>query len=237
MTMLSIIQDVAQQLGINIPNAAATSNDPQVLQLVALLNKEGTALSVRPEEGWQAMQLEASFTTVATETQGSITTIAPNYRYIINNTIWNRSTRRPVFGPLSPQQWQAVKGWFASGPYSEYRLVGNNINFSPVPPAGQSCYFEYVTKNWATDSTGAIGKTAFTADTDLTLLNEELLKLGLVWRWKAMKGLEYNEDKIEYEDRVNLAIARDTPKPILNMAMRSYNLPNLYVQDGSFPSS
>jgi hypothetical protein len=237
MTMLSIVQDVTQQLGISVPNAVATSNDPQVLQLAALLNKEGKSLAERPSEGWQALQLEATFTTVAAETQTTVEAIAPNYRYILNNTIWNRSNRRPIFGPLSPQQWQMNKGWFAQGPYSQYRIEGGNINFTPEPDAGEECYFEYVTKNWATDTTGATGKSSFTADDDVSLLDEELLTLGLMWRWKQIKGLEYAEDKIEYEDRVSQAIARDTPKVILNLAMRSYELPALYVQDGNFPSS
>jgi hypothetical protein len=47
MTCLSIIQDVSQELGgFAMPiNAAVTSSDPQVLQLLALLNKEGKELS------------------------------------------------------------------------------------------------------------------------------------------------------------------------------------------------
>jgi hypothetical protein len=236
MTCLSIVQDVCMQLGITVPNAVATSNDPQVLQLFGLLNKEGRALRDRPDEGWQVLQLEATFTTVATESQGLMSVIAPNYRYILNNTIWNRSNRRPVFGPLTPQQWQMQKGWFAQGPYSQYRLVGDAILFTPIPSAGDECYFEYGTNNWATDSTGLTGKTGFTADDDLSLLNEELLKLGLMWRWKQVKGLDYAEDKIEYEDRVNQAMARDTPRPNLNLSRNNYQLPPLYVQDGDYPA-
>jgi hypothetical protein len=234
MTCLSIVQDVCQELGINSPNAVVSSADPQIMQMLKLLNKEGKALSVRPAEGWQAMQLQATFTTVAAETQTTVEAVAPNYKYIINNTIWNRSQRRPVFGPLTPQQWQAQQGWFSTGPYSQYRIQGGNINFIPAPAAGEECYFEYATKAWVTD--GATTYTQFTADGQTSLLDEELLRLGLLYRWKQAKGLDYSENKVEYEDRVNQAISRDTPKAILNMSRNANRLPYLLIQDGNFPS-
>jgi hypothetical protein len=233
MTCLTIVQSVCQELGINVPNAVATSADPQITQMFALLNKEGKALRDRPAEGWQALQLQATFTTVATEIQTTVEAVAPNYRYILNNTIWDRSNRRPIFGPLTPQQWQMQKGWFSTGPYSQYRIQNGNIEFVPVPTAGNSCAFEYATRAWVTD--GSLNYVEFTADTQTSLINEELLKLGLLYRWKQVKGLDYSENKIEYEDRVNQAIARDTPKPILAMSRMNYNLPNLYIQDGNFP--
>ena len=237
MSCLTIVQDVCRNLGLNIPNAVTTYKAPTMVQMLGLLNKAGKSLKDRPDEGWQALQLEANFTTVAAESQGLMSTIAPNARYILNNTIWNRTNRRPIFGPLTPQQWQMQKGWFAQGPYSQYRLVRGAILFTPVPAAGESCYFEYATNNWCTDSTGVTGKTQFTADADVALLNEELLTLGLMWRWKQVKGLDYAEDKLEYEDRVSQAMARDNPRPNLNLSRNNYQLPPLYVQDGDYPAS
>ena len=231
MSALTIIQEACRELAISIPNAAVTSNDQQVIQLLALLNTEGKSLTARPAEGWQAQQLEATFTTVATEIQTSLVAIAPNLKYIIDDTIWNRTNRRPIYGPLSPQQWQNRKGWFAVGPYSQFRVAGGNIEFSPVPSAGESCYFEYVTKAWT-----ASGAESFASDGDTSLLDEELLKLGLIWRWKAAKGFDYAEAKVEYEDRVSQAIARDTPKSKLNLSKRQTGLPPLTVQESNFGS-
>lgn len=236
MTCLSIIQDACQSIGIPSPTAVVTSSDSQVLQLLGLLNKEGKELARRPEEGWQALTFEANFTTVATENQTLVSAVAPNYRFIINDTIWNRSQRRPVFGPLSPQMWQKQKGWFPQGPYSQYRIEQNYIKFMPVPAAGESCYFEYVTKNWVTTATGTAE--SFTADTDTSLLDEYILTLGLIWRWKAAKGLDYADDFRTYQAHVDTAIARDVPRNILRMDNGLRNtIPNLYVQDGNFPAA
>lgn len=215
MSLLTIVQDVTQRLGINTPTAVAASADPQVIQLLALLNKTGKELASRTN--WTALENEATFTTVATENQGLITTIAPNLKFIVNDTIWNRTLRRPVYGPLSPQVWQQRKALTIAGPWNQFRILGQQLKFVPAPTAGQICYFEYSTKAFATDSTGVTQKLTFAVDTDLGLLDEELLTMGLLWRWQQAKGLEFGPAQQEFEYSVANAISRDGSKPVLNM--------------------
>lgn len=234
MTCLTVIQNVCKRmLPTSVPTAVATSSDPQIIQLLALLNEEGQSLAERTN--WQALTNEATFTTVATEIQGTLATVAPGCKFVINDTIWNRTLRRPVFGPLAPQIWQQQKAMFMQGPWNQYRIVGGSIKFVPVPSAGESCYFEYVTKNWATDSTGATGQPCFLADADLSLLDEQLLELGLIWRWREAKGLEFDTQYKKYEARVIDAIGRDASKPVLNMGQTEFDIyPGVYVPAGSW---
>lgn len=234
MTCLSIVQNVCRRMLPNtVPTAVVSSADPQVVQLLALLNEEGQTLADRTN--WQALTLETSFTTVATEVQGELATIAPNCKFIINDTIWNRDLRRPVFGPLAPQIWQQQKAMFMQGPWNQFRIFGGQIKFVPVPAAGEECYFEYVTTNWATDSTGATGKSAFTADDDVSLLDEQLLELGLIWRWREAKGLDFETQYKKYENRVYDAISRDASKPVLNGGQVAYDIyPGVYVPAGNW---
>ncbi len=233
MTCLSIVQSVCKKLAIGVPTVVVGSTDPQIIQLLELLNEEGQ--SQAEGTNWQALTLETSFTTVATEIQGTLATICPGLKFIINDTIWNRDLRRPVFGPLGPQLWQQQKAMFMQGPWSQYRIVGNNIKFVPVPAAGQSCYFEYVSKNWCTDSTGATTYSSFNADADVGLLDEQILAMGLIWRWKMAKGLEFDGDFQKYQGRLTNAIARDGAKPVLNMGQTAYDIyPGVYVPAGNW---
>lgn len=195
----------------------ATGNaDPKVIQMVELINEDGQELAAR--YNWQALTNESNFTTLATESQGLITTLAgADFNFICNNTLWNRSRQRPLFGPLSSSQWQMVKAQFAQSPWGQYRLRGNAILITPVPTAGDSIYFEWCTKNWCTDSTGVTGRTAMTVDTDVAKLDERLLTLGGIWRWKAAQKLDYEKDEEKYELAVNDAIGRDGSKPTLEL--------------------
>lgn len=215
MNCIQLIREACGRIGIPRPNSASSSSDTQVVQLLALLNEEGSELAARSASGWQALIKEATFTTVATESQGSLQTIigaANSFRHILNETIWNRTTLEPIYGPRSPSIWQGAKALTFAGPYPEYRIRGGELLFLPVPAAGDTCAFEYATKNWATDSAGAIGKSLITADEDLFLLDDEILLSGLIWRFKSAKGLEYGENMRAYESKVVDALARDGTK-------------------------
>lgn len=233
MTCLTIVQTACQRVGLTSPNAAIGNTDAQIIQMVALLNEEGEALATR--HAWQAITKETSFTTVAAEVQGAITTIAPGLDYIINDTIWNRDLRRPVYGPLTKQRWQQRKAMAFQGPFNQFRIRGDDLLFIPEPAAGQSCYFEYISRYWCVDSTGATERAAFANDADVGLLDERILTLGLIWRWKAAKGFDYTADLEKYERRVLDAIARDGSKDWINLADNRYDiLPAVAVPSGSW---
>ena len=145
MSLLTIIQTAAPRFGIAVPNSAAGSSDQNIQQMVAFANEEGQELAAA--HPWQALRYETHFTTLAAEDQGAVSTIctavnpqAP-FQSIVNETIWNRSQRRPIFGPKSPAEWQQLKAQFVQGPWYQYVIRGGHILFTPVASAGDSCYF------------------------------------------------------------------------------------------------
>lgn len=233
MTCLSIVNTVLSRLSQTTTNDPVGSSVQEIQTVLALCNEEGQDLAARYP--WTALQTEATFTTLATEDQGLVETIAPGVDYIVNDTIWNRSLRRPVFGPRNQQSWQQQKAFAINGPWSSYRIQGGHIRMYPVPSAGQSCYFEYISKNWCSDSTGATTYSSWNANTDLPLLDEQLIILGTIWRWKKLKGFEYAEDFNTYERRVNNAMARDGGKDWLNTSNTKYDIfPGVVVPAGSW---
>lgn len=232
-TCLSIVQTICKRLNLNAPSQAIGNTDSQVITIVELCNEEGQELSVRNE--WTSLLQTATYTTLATQIQGSLDTIAPNYNYIINDTIWNLSLRRPVFGPKTPQGWQQQLAFAINGPWSNFRIKDNNLLMYPVPSAGQTCTFEYVSKNWLTNSTGATGYEEWQDDTDIPVLDWKLLVLGVVWRWKKLKGFEYAEDFNAYERRVLDSISRDGTRDWLSLSNTKYDIfPGIVVPSGSW---
>lgn len=221
MSMLEIIRAACGTVGIPRPNSAIGSTDSGVVQLLELLNEEGSELAARSSSGWQALIREGNFTTVAQEDQGAIDTIigaANSYRHILNETIWDRTTRQPVYGPKSPSIWQGYKANSFAGPYPEYRIRGGRLLFIPSPAAGDSCYFEYTTKNWLASSDGTEQRSRATDDEDVPLLDDEIILSGLKWRWRQSKGLDFGQDFEKYEARVIDALARDGTKPRLSLS-------------------
>jgi hypothetical protein len=121
-----------------------------------------------------------------------------------------------------------------NGPFNSFRIQGDSILFFPVPVAGQTCAFEYITKNWITLNAGGTGQT-FANDADVPLMDEQILALGAIWRWKAAKGFAYQEDEKKYELRLMDAKARDAGKPTLSLAGAKYEIqPVVIVPAGSW---
>jgi len=233
MTILSMAQQACRRIGLASPSALLSSTDDTYVQLVALANEEGEELAER--FAWKALIKEATFTTVAAASQGAMTTLAgTDFKYIINDTIWNRTTRRPVFGPLAPRDWQALQAAPVTGPYHQFRIRIGNLYFNPTPSAGDSCAFEYLSKNWC-QSSGGTGQSAWAADTDTGVLDEQLMTAGLIWRWKQVKGLDYAEDYAKYERRVADTMGRDGSRGVLDMAggITDYR-PGLFVPQGNW---
>lgn len=229
MSMLTIVNTAQRRLGLSVASSVAGNSDDTATQLLALLNQAGEELA--QEFAWQAVILEATFTTAATESQGALETLAPGLSYIVNDTIWNRSENEPFFA-LSPQEWQREKSANVTGPGSRYRIRGNQLLMNPVPTAGQTCAFEYVTKYWATDYTGATGKAAFTADSDIPRLDDQLLTLSLIWRFKQANGLEFMPELSMYERRAADAMSRDGGRRSLRFDGQS--LHGMTVPEGSW---
>lgn len=231
LTILQIVQSACKRIGILSPNAAVTATDQQIIQLVALAEEEGQELATRC--AWEVLQTETSFTTVATQIQTTLAITAPGFDYIINDTIWNRTLRRPVYGPKSQQDWQQDKANNINGPFNSFRIINDAINFYPNPVAGQSCYFEYQSRNWVKTTAGTAE--TWVADTDTPRIDGQLIVLGVVWRWKAAKGLDYAEDFAKYERRVNDAMGRDAGKATLNMSGTVWEIqPAIAIPRGSW---
>lgn len=234
MSLLTLIQRSCRRIGVNPPTVAFASSDPQIQQMIGLANEEGQDLSARYP--WTVLQNESTFVTVAAETQGAIGTLAgASFRYILNDIMWNRSLLRPVFGPLSPQEWQALKARNVTGPYTQFRIRGTSVLFIPTPVAGNTIAFEWISRNWVTVLLGGTSAT-WTADGDTGALDEEIMIEGLIWRWQAAKGLEYAESYNKYERLVVDQMARDGGKSRLNLAGSYNDFPaGVLVPIGSWP--
>lgn len=232
MTILTICSDAVDRIAITLSGTTVFSNTADTArQMRALANQEGKELMRRGS--WEALTKEQTFVSLAQETQTGA--IPSDYDHMLNETFYNRTRKRQVTGPLSPTDWQAQKSIIATVLYDSYRIRGNSVMMIPVPPAGETYAFEYISKNWVLDN-ASTPKPAFTADTETAILDEELITLGVIWRFLKAKGFDYSEAFRTYELQVSQALARDGSKRTINFAQQvNYGRPRYPgVQDGSW---
>ena len=241
MSLLTMIQDVALSLGLINEESDLTqvvgNTDPTINQLRALANKEGKDLRKRYD--WQALTEETTFLTTNANLQGSLISIAGSgYGHIISNTMWDRSQNRPIRGSINKQRWAQLEGSSANGVYSEHQVRGDNLYAIPAPGSATATWaFFYYSKYWCQDSSGT-GQVRWVADDDTGILDEDLMALGIEWRYLKAKGFDYSEEFNTYERQVQENILHDRDHPVINLETSRIGGPGvLGVNDGSWPAA
>lgn len=218
MSLLQIVKDACDELSLPRPTVVINSTDQQVRKLLRLANDEGRSLAKR--HAWQALTSEHTFTTTATATQLTASALPTDLGWVVPETMWNRTSRRRVTGPLSNQEWQETLGNTVVQVNPAFRIRSNTILISPAPTTGQDIYYEYVSKNWC-QASGGTTRSAWGTDSDTGRIDENLMTLGLVWRFRASIGEPYDAALAAYEREVLDAIMRDGSRPRLNMGQQS----------------
>ena len=278
-TMLQLIQETSNELGLVAPTSVAGNTNQDVIQLLALMNRQGYNLT--KEYNWRALDREYRFYTQSTGTTGDVvdgsytilnvadtTGIVPNkwmvtgtgipqdcyvvavsgstvtinqpaeqteigatltfgqtqydlppdYEVITNRTQWDKTKHWEMLGPEDAQQWQWLKsGYISTGPRVRWRILGQYFNIWPMLSTQEYLGYEYRSKGWAESATGQV-KNSFTADTDTTLFDDQIMILGTKLRYWQIKGFDTTSLQQEYDRYLSVAKANDKGAPNLSFA-------------------
>jgi hypothetical protein len=215
MSLLSIVQDACRQLSLPVLASVVGNTTDSTAQLFLRLADEEVR-SMASRHNWQAITKENTFTTTATTVQVTASAIPTDFDRMVNESIFNRTSRERVWGPLSNEEWQYTQANLVTLVDPSYRIRGNTILITPTPATGETIAYEYISKNVVRDDTGAEVSGGFAADTNTSALDERIHSIGLVWRYRQAKGFAFDADQLEYERRVVEAIMRDGTRPRLS---------------------
>lgn len=229
MSLLTITRNAAIKIGVNVPSSVIDNTDQEIIELLAFAQEEGKELARRHD--WQILRKEKTFTTLATEAQEALPS---DFGRFVNETFWNRTRKHPLFGPLTPQEWQYNKNWASSPVTDSFTVRGGLILIDPTPTAGETMAYEYISKNFCQSSGGTV-QSAWAADDDTGILDEYLIELGVIARFKLSKGLDATADVAKYDTQVMLLSGQERPKARINMASMGPRVgPNVIVPEGDW---
>lgn len=213
-TLLSIVQDACDRIGLVRPTSVIGSADHQARQLLAMANLEGREQARR--HAWQGITFEQTFSTVAQEEQTGA--IPAGFDRFVPDTIYNRTRTRRLAGPMTPQEWAAYKGSASTVVFDAFRIRGTALLYAPVPGVGETVAYEYVSKYWcASSEDAAADQSSFLSDDDVIFLDDELFTQGVCWRFQRSRGLDYAETFAQYELHLATLIGRDGGARMLDM--------------------
>jgi len=233
MSLLTVVQSVCQAVGVEQPTSVFQSIQANrtMQEMVAVATDMAQRIAYETRE-WQQLKLRATFTGDGVVKPGTNeiigTTVFPlpaNFKRMLLNTNVYRSTSalQPMMFVPDADDWLQRRLLQYQSPWGEWTILGNAMNIWPIlmGPVGtapaQTVTFNYLDKNCITLGGPPVGGVSdrFFADYDTFRLDERLLKLGMIWQWKANKGSPYAEDMQNYADALSYVAGADTPAPII----------------------
>jgi hypothetical protein len=220
MTILSVVKDVALGVGVNPPTSMfAASVQPRTqAELLSLANEMAQRIAYDVRE-WRELKLFCTFAGPGAPVapfNNSVHPLPANYRrMLVSSQVYaSWMPRQPLSFIADTNEWLVRRMSGAAFSFSEYTLLGNSMLIYPALAAGQSVSFAYLDKNCVALNSGGYGD-QFLNDLDTFRLPERILKLGMLWQWKANKGSPYAEDMGTYTDALFMYAGSNQPAPII----------------------
>lgn len=207
MSLLSIVQDAAVLVGLSRPSAVASSTDQRYQELMLLASL--ACKEIAKWHDWSTLSTPAYFLGDGTTTTFNLPTDFDRFAFG-QKIILDGGVGIIASGPLSPPEITSLR---ARSPvtvaYVFYRR-GNQLITSPALGSGRKGIYEYQRNSWISSADGVTPRQRFELDTDIvTAFDEDLVMLGLVWKWKQMKGLDFANAYEDWRQQVELSAARD----------------------------
>lgn len=238
MTLLTMCQEVADNVGVDRPTSIVGSNDRAARRLLALANVEGRTLA---KKRWSILHVTYEWTT-----QAGVDTyeLPSDFESLVSDTAWDRTNYWNMRGGLTPREWgirrnaiiarTAVRKMFRvmrapSGLVRKTFRIDPPMNIAD----NEQLVFEYKSNAFCAD-TGGTPQASWTEDGATGILDEGLMTLGLLWRYRKTIGLDYEDDLNEYVLTQESMLAQDGPNRILRPRPARVVIGALNVPEGNY---
>jgi hypothetical protein len=195
MSLLSLVSDAMILCGFSAPSTVYGNTDANVTLFRLLSQVEGDALSRRYD--WRGLKVLGTMTGDGSSTEYTLPTDFD--RFVTGYPLYMDGTPQLPLHKVSDDDMLAMKVAETQPTNPVWRLFGDTIEYYPAPESGDIIKIEYRSKYWIVDEDLATRKATWAEDTDLALMPERLITLGLIWRYKHAKGLDYAEDFRTYQ--------------------------------------
>jgi hypothetical protein len=195
MSVLSVIQDAATVIAMDVPTLVYGSTQREHIEIGALANT--MAKRICRGYDWELFKTQKD---MAGNDVTTAFALPSDFQWMPKESqIWATSFAAPLSHIVDSNEWLGLNVTSTTFVPHSWILLGGQVNIKPALGTGVTASFYYQSNLIVAPASGS-NKVAFTADDDTFRLDEELLKLGIIWQWKANKGAPYAEDMENFED-------------------------------------
>lgn len=198
-SLKKLLDQVNAESGFDVPNTYIGSSDPNIAQLVAIANRCAILLrDMRLQYLVKQADISMADGTPTDDDRIFSYAMPDDYYCLVPDTVYQFGRIDPAQLPTPASTWAYLKS--RSGPEGlrvRDRIIGDKL-YVFSPDATQSQQFEYIS-TWTIRSTNPPQKgpsqDTFKQDADVWMLDDALIELEILWRYKLAKGLDSGQDK------------------------------------------
>jgi len=214
MTLLSACQSAAIRLIGKKPTTIFSATDTFSLQLQDLSNE--VARDIAKSQDWQALIKVYLITGDGTTKEFPLPSdydrmLVDTNLYDALNWAWGY---KRIINPSDWLQYE-IYDWQLIVP-GAWTILGGEFRFVPAPYDGAEAKFVYISRNIVTAADGTT-KQFFTKDDDTFVLDERLLTLGLIWKWREMEGMDATNAQSDFQKAFDEVSGRDKGARIITV--------------------
>lgn len=224
MTVLTAAQGAALKIGVARPTALFAGTTRELVELQAAVNEAAKMIAFDSGHDWTALKTLGTFT----GTGAALAFDMPSdYKRMLKKaSMWPSSS---PFSPLThyvdTDAWLGTQVQSFSPVVGMWTLIGDQAHIRIGGASGAlalnaTVKFYYITTKAMKDN-GGTAKTDFTADSDTFRLDERLLTLATIYKWKQDKQQDYAEALSDYENALFERIGADKGSRILVVGRRT----------------
>lgn len=208
MTLLSTIIRASRQLGLTPPTAVMSSGDETWLQMVEWAQEVVDDACLRHD--WTALAKTQTLTGDGVTTAFTLGGVNADYSRLGKAPALTRNGSTAGFwpiGPLDPPAYIGATTLPITTATPVYKIQNGVLTLFTAPAVGETYTVSYQSSKPIYSGSAAVA--TWTLDADTPLIPERLVLLGIVWRWKASKGLNYSEFMSSYERALETLASAD----------------------------
>lgn len=199
MTLLTAVIRVARQVGLTPPSSVMGSGEETWLQMVEWAQETIDDLCLRHD--WRVLHATSAITGDGSTTDFALPSDFARLSKMPALSLDGSLSGFWPAGPVSDPSFISAQTVLTVWPAPAYKVEGGYVKFATSPATGEAYTLSYQSsKPIYQVGSGTPGNIAeWTYDSDVPRIPERLLRLGVVWRWKAAKGLDYAEALSSFE--------------------------------------
>lgn len=218
MTVLSVVQQASTRMGIKRPELVFGASDRTSYALQDTVNEVAKMVAFDTGNDWTALKRSATFPGDGVALGFAMP--ADYKRMLKKADVWCGTQRLTHYSDTNEWLALAARGflpatgaWTLIGSMMEIRKGGAT---SPLA-SGETVQFPYLSNEIVRKPNAAGFAEGFTTDEDQYVLDERLLRLALIYRWKQDREQDYAEAMSDYQDALAQVVGADKGSRILTI--------------------